>query len=77
MRVNIAQSSKERADVIDTMARLSQNLARNEQLVLSWINKAIKEPVNAYKSDTTNPWNAIEGIPLNITFGTGLPFLYW
>ena len=66
---DIAQSSKERAEVMEAMEENSQSLAKKD---VSWINKALKAPEKAKMRETTKAWK-VEGSPLNMMVGTGLP----
>ncbi|KAI8011998.1 hypothetical protein LOK49_LG06G01020 [Camellia lanceoleosa] len=67
-----AQSNKAKAEVIQAIEEYSQNLAKK---CISWINNPLKEPVKAKTRHTTNAWK-VDGSPLNMTTGIGLPSLY-
>lgn len=67
----MAQSNKEKANVMEATEEYSQNLTRKE---LSFINNALREPAKAKTRHTTNAWK-VEGSPANMRVGTGLPLM--
>ncbi|CAL5336189.1 unnamed protein product [Camellia sinensis] len=67
----MAQSNKQRANVMEAMEEYSQNLTRKE---LSLSNNALREPAKAKTRHTTNAWK-VEGSPANMRVGTGLPLM--